>query len=126
MRAMPEIIKETARKLRKNLTQAESYLWENIRKWKILWKQFQKQKPIFVYEEDSWLPRYIIADFYCSENKLIIELDWSVHSNKEVLELDKHKEMLLKNIWYKVIRFTNDEVLNNLEETFQTIKKQLE
>ena len=126
MRVMPEIIKETARKLRKNLTQAESYLWENIRKWKILWKQFQKQKPIFVYEEDSWLPRYIIADFYCSENKLIIELDWSVHSNKEVLELDKHKEMLLKNIWYKVIRFTNDEVLNNLEETFQTIKKQLE
>ena len=126
MGAMPETIKETARKLRKNLTQAESYLWENIRKWKILWKQFQKQKPIFVYEEDSWLPRYIIADFYCSENKLIIELDWSVHSNKEVLELDKHKEMLLKNIWYKVIRFTNDEVFNNLEETFQTIKKQLE
>ena len=126
MRAMPEIIKETARKLRKNLTQAESYLWENIRKWKILWKQFQKQKPIFVYEEDSWLPRYIIADFYCSENKLIIELDWSIHNNKEVLELDKHKEMLLKNIWYKVIRFTNDEVLNNLEETFQSIKKQLE
>ncbi|MFC1798121.1 DUF559 domain-containing protein [Patescibacteria group bacterium] len=50
---MPEIIKITARNLRKNMTPAEIELWEYIRKGKILNKQFQKQKPIFVYEENS-------------------------------------------------------------------------
>jgi len=60
---VPEIIKESARNLRKNMTDSEKILWENIRRWKIAWKIFLKQKPIFVYKEYNWFKRYIIVDF---------------------------------------------------------------
>ena len=123
---MPDIIKITARNLRKNMTPPEIELWEYIRKWKILNKQFQKQKPIFVYEESSWLPRYIIADFYCPENKLIIELDWSIHEVEEVLILDKYKEELLREAWYCVVRFGNEEVFGNIEKVLDRIREKLE
>ncbi len=125
MRAMPEIIKINARNLRKNMTEAEKRLWEYIKRWKILWKQFQKQKPIFVYEENVWFPRYIIADFYCSEHKLIIELDWSIHEIQEVLLLDNHKEKLLKKKWYNVIRFKNEDVFGNIDFILNEIKMKL-
>jgi len=123
---MPEIIKVTARNLRKNMTLTENHLWEYIRKWKVLNRQFQKQKPIFVYEENSWLPRYIIADFYCPENKLIIELDWNVHEVQEVLVLDKYKEKILKKAWYNVIRFRNEEVFGDIKWVLEKIKKELQ
>jgi len=45
----PDIIKQAARDLRKNMTPAEKFLWEKIRRWNIQGKQFQKQKPIFLY-----------------------------------------------------------------------------
>jgi very-short-patch-repair endonuclease len=122
---MPEIIKEIARKLRKNMTKSEKVLWENIRRWNLLWKQFQKQKPIYVYTENSWLARYIISDFYCAEQKLIIELDWNIHDLEEVYLLDKFKENLLINKWYKVIRFRNEEVFENLDLVLERIKKEL-
>ena len=123
---MPDIIKITARNLRKNMTPAEIELWKYIRKWKILNKQIQKQKPIFVYEEDSWLPRYIIADFYCADKKLIIELDWSIHEIEEVLILDRYKEKLLKNAWYSVVRFRNEEIFGDIDSVLERIKEKLE
>ncbi len=126
MKAMPEIIKINARNLRKNMTEAEKKLWKYIRRWQILKKQFLKQKPVMVYKENSWMPRYIIADFYCPENKLIIELDWSIHNLKEVLLLDKYKQNLLENIWYKVIRFQNKEIFENIDLVLEKIKVELE
>jgi len=102
----PDIIKETARKLRKNMTDSEVILWSFIKWWKI-WVSFLRQKPIYVFTEDSWLDRYIIPDFYCYKNKIILEIDWSIHNLKEVYELDNYKENLLKNMWFKVIRIKN-------------------
>jgi len=119
--AIPDIIKQAARDLRKNMTPAEKALWEKIRRWSILGKQFQKQKPIFVYEEDSWFPRYIIADFICLEHKIIIEVDGSIHDIPEVLLLDRHKEKLLENRWYRVLRFTNKRILNDTKNVLDEI-----
>lgn len=76
MKAIPDIIKEVSRKLRKNMTEAEKVLWEKLRAKRFLWKKFQRQSPIYVFTENSWLDRYIIVDFYFPELKLIIELDW--------------------------------------------------
>ncbi|MDQ7009097.1 MAG: DUF559 domain-containing protein [Candidatus Gracilibacteria bacterium] len=118
----PEIIKETARKLRQNLTPAEKILWEKIRANKIGIK-FYRQKPILVMTENSMLDRYIISDFYSPKNKVVIELDGGVHNIEEVYLLDKHKEELLKNKGYKVIRFRNEEIFENLELVLQKIKK---
>ena len=121
----PDIIIETSRKLRKNMTLAEKELWNVIKNKKILWKVFYRQKPIFVYKEDFWLNRYVIPDFICVTEKLIIELDWSIHNIKEIYELDKFKEKLLLNLWYKILRFKNEEIFNNINEVLNKIKKSI-
>ena len=92
----PEIIVDTSRKLRINMTRAEKVLWNELKEKKI-WYKFQRQKPLYLYTENSWLDRYIIPDFYCVSEKLIIEIDWNIHEKKEVLLLDKEKEKLIKN-----------------------------
>jgi very-short-patch-repair endonuclease len=97
------------------MTLAEQHLWEYLKSWKLEWRSFLKQKPIFVYQENSWLKRFIIADFVCLEHKLIIEIDWNIHDNHEVLELDKYKQVLLENLWFTIIRFRNEEVLNDTQ-----------
>ena len=119
----PDVIIEVSRKLRKNMTLAEKELWLEISNKKILWKTFYKQKPVFVYKEDFWLNRYVIPDFICMTDKIIIELDWSIHNLKEIYELDKYKEELLKNLWYKILRFKNEEIFNNKKEVLEKISK---
>ena len=124
MPKIPEIIKLTARKLRNNMTWAEKVLWIYINK-KILNVKFLRQKPIFVYTENSWLNRFIISDFYCHSKKLIIEVDWNIHDNPEILKLDLHKEELLKNIWYNIIRIKNDDIFENIDNVIEKIKLKL-
>ncbi len=119
---MNDIIKIACRNLRKNMTKSEVILWNKIKSWKI-WKKFYRQKPIFVFKENSWLDRYIIADFYSPENKLIIEIDWSIHNLKEIYNLDQEKEKLLQNRWFKIIRFKNEEIFNDIEWIIEKIMK---
>ena len=121
---IPEIINITARKLRKNMTKAEIRLWSHIKN-KSLWVKFMRQRPIYVYTENSWLDRFVIPDFYCAEKQIIIELDWWIHWEKEVLELDREKEKLLAEKWIKVIRFKNQEVYENIFQVLQEIKRNL-
>jgi len=117
---IPETIKIASRNLRKNMTEAEKEIWERL-KWKKLWYKFERQKPIYLYTENSWLDRYIIPDFICIELKLIIEIDWNVHNLEEVLELDKEKEKLLKQKWFKILRLTNSEIKENINKSIQKI-----
>jgi len=121
---IPDIFKETARKLRKNMTESEVILWSFIKWWKI-WVSFLRQKPIYVFTEDSWLNRFIIPDFYYHKNKIILEIDWNIHDLKEVWELDLYKENLLNNMWFKVIRIKNKDIKNNINNVIKTIKYNL-
>ena len=118
---VPNIIKDIARKLRKNMTESEIILWSFIRWWKI-WAKFLRQKSICIFTEDSWLNRYIIPDFYCYDKKIILEIDWSIHNLKEVYLLDLHKEKLLENMWFKVIRIKNEDIKNNINNVINIIK----
>jgi very-short-patch-repair endonuclease len=106
------------------MTSSEIKLWKYIKD-KDIWVRFMRQKPIYVYTESSWLDKFIIADFYCREKKLIIEVDGSIHNLKEVLEIDKHKEELLKNLWIKVIRIKNSEIENNINIVINEIRNKL-
>ena len=117
---IPNIIKELSRKLRKNMTYSEEIIWNELRFNKV-WYRFLRQKPIYVFTEYYWLDRFIISDFYCHKLKLIIEIDWSVHNLKEVYELDKYKEELLINLWYKILRFKNEDVINDLSNVMKVI-----
>ena len=121
---IPDIIKDVARKLRKNMTESEVILW-NFIKWGQIWVKFLRQKPVYVFTEDSWLDRYIIPDFYCYKSKIILEIDWSVHNLKEVYQLDLYKENLLINMWFKIVRIKNEDIKNNINNVINTIKKHI-
>jgi len=117
---VPNIIKEASRILRKNMTNSEKIIWNEIRD-KKLWYKFLRQKPIYLYTEDSWLGRYIIPDFCCLDKKIIIEIDWSIHNVKEIYLLDLEKEKLLLSKWFKVIRIKNQEIENNLKSIIKKL-----
>ncbi len=80
---VPHIIKQTAQNLRNQMTQSEILLW-NILKTDEIWVRFNRQKPLYVYTENSWLHRFIIADFYCGARKLIIEVDGWIHNIPDI------------------------------------------
>ncbi len=119
---VPEIIKETARNMRKNMTKSEEILWNALKLRKVKYK-FLRQKPIYLYSEDSWLERYIIADFCSLELKLIIEVDGNIHNQEEIALLDREKEKLLTQKWFRVLRFTNDEITNHLDTVINVISQ---
>lgn len=116
----PEIITTAARKLRKDMTYSEKLIWAQLKACQ-RWIKIYRQKPIFVWRENNWLERYIIADFYFPDKKLIIEIDWSIHDDKRIYQLDRIKESLLKKRWFHIIRFYNDDVNSNLEATIHKI-----
>ena len=122
---IPNIIKQAAHSLRINMTDSEKILWQRLRLNKLQWKRCVRQKPVHVFTEDGWFSRYIIADFLYLQEKIILEIDGSVHSLPEVLLLDKEKEELLKNLWYTVLRFTNKEVSADLKSVIETIEASL-
>ena len=61
-------------------------------------------------------------DFYCASEKLIIELDGEVHNNQTTLEYDQNRTLYLENLGYKVIRFENKMVFDNLPSVIKAIR----
>lgn len=108
----PEL-NDRARQMRKEMTKAEQKLWFQFLK--DLKHNFLRQRIIDNY----------IVDFYCSEFKLVIELDWGTHYINGAQEYDRERTEILEWYWLKVIRFTNDEVYNNFEGVCETIEKYL-
>jgi len=97
--------------LRKNPTHEEMLLWQFL-KVNQLGVRFKRQHPIWLY----------IADFYCHELKLVIEIDGSVHNVKEVIENDIIREDDIKSFGIKVIRFKNHEIRNEIENVIEKVK----
>ena len=97
---------ENARALRHIETEAEKLLWQQLRNKKLNELKFRRQHPIDKY----------IADFYCHEKKLVIELDGEVHNDIETKEKDAGRTCELEQLGITVIRFTNDEVINNIKK----------
>jgi imidazole glycerol-phosphate synthase subunit HisF len=99
-----------AKELRKNMTHAEMVLWNHL-KAGINGLKFRRQHPLGIY----------VADFYCHQIKLIIEVDGSIHNKKEIKEYDSQRENNLIAEGYTVIRFTNYQVLNEIQSVLSTI-----
>jgi 16S rRNA processing protein RimM len=98
---------ENARKLRLNSTEAEKLLWSKIRNKQISNLKFRHQRPIGSY----------IADFCCDDIKLIIEVDGGQHTP----ETDKNRTQFLQSQGYRILRFWNNDVLDNIEGVLTTI-----
>jgi very-short-patch-repair endonuclease len=105
-------LKERARELRNNPTPAESRLWQFIKGKRIMGFDFHRQKPL-----DSY-----IVDFYCYELPLIIEIDSEIHNHDEQIIKDQIRSEILEDYRLTIIRFTNDEVLNNTTEVLHQLK----
>jgi very-short-patch-repair endonuclease len=110
-----ERLKERSRLLRKNMTAAEEYLWSKIRDDAIKCFRFYRQKPIGIY----------IADFYCPKAKLIVEVDGGQHDSSEIVEYDKARSEYLTSLGLRILRFTNREILTNITDVLEKIKKNL-
>jgi len=102
-------IKKHARELRQNMTESENLLWKEIKNRKLSGFKFLRQHPI-IYQGDLTRLNYFIADFYCDEKKVVIELDGPIHeSNKEY---DDFRDSELKNRGINVLRIKNEELIN--------------
>jgi len=106
---------EFARQLRKNPTQTEHELWQHLKGDKLGY-DFHRQKPI----------GYYIADFYCHQLHLVIEVDGITHDDISVQIKDAKKEEYLSGKNISVLRFTDDEVLFEIEKVISTIQKYIE
>jgi cyclase len=99
--------KSTRKTLRQQATKAEQVIWKYIRA-KQLNVKFRRQYNIGTY----------IVDFYCHELKLIIEIDGGIHGDENVQKKDKERQAWLEQHGYTVVRFTNEQVLNETEHVF--------
>jgi very-short-patch-repair endonuclease len=112
--AMP-ILFEFAKKLRDNQTEAEVFLWNHLPIIQIKNLRFKRQHPIL----------YFVADFYCHKAKLIIEVDGGYHNLLEQYEYDKNRDSELEELGLKVLRFTNEEVLFDINTVLKTIEDEI-
>lgn len=96
-----------ANKLRKEMTKAEACLWKYVLRARMLkGYQFRKQRPVLEY----------IADFMCKELSLIIEFDGIAHSHEEIVQKDFIKQARLEAAGFTVLRFDDEDVLQNINQ----------
>ena len=101
-----------AKRLRRELTDAERKLWSVLRDRQLNGAKFRRQQPIGPF----------IADFVCQERRLIIEADGGQHTNSVS---DARRTSFLQSKGYRVLRFWNNEILTNLEGVAQVITSEL-
>ena len=103
------------RHLRANLTSAESRLWTKLRSKQFRALKFRRQHGIGPY----------IVDFFCPAKSLVVEVDGDVHAERSVQKKDKERERYFQSLGLHVIRYNNDDVLNNLDGVLEDLLLQL-
>jgi very-short-patch-repair endonuclease len=99
------------KELRKRQTKQEEKLWWYLKDKRLGFK-FRRQHSVGGY----------ILDFYCKEKRLIIEIDGGIHQTKENSEYDKIRDKFFTELDYKVLRFRNGEVEENIKRVIEKIK----
>jgi very-short-patch-repair endonuclease len=105
-----------ARSLRKNQTPAEQLLWSKLRSHGVSGFKFRRQHPVDVY----------ILDFYCHEVCLAVEIDGGHHAEEENRRMDHRRTAFLNKKGIRVIRFWNNDVLDNLDDVITEIDATLQ
>ena len=106
-----------ANSLRKEMTKAEACLWKYVlRAGKMKGFQFRRQRPVLNY----------VADFMCIELMLVIEVDGITHQFEEVIKNDKIRQVALETAGFAVLRFTDEEVLNNIQAVHSYLEDWIE
>jgi very-short-patch-repair endonuclease len=108
-------LKQLSQELRKNMTDVEKLLWSKLRMKQLKGLMFSRQKPIGGY----------IADFYCHRAKLVIEVDGGQHFSSDTIEYDKIRDEFMRSMGLMVLRFTNTDVMDNIEGVIEVIEQNL-
>jgi very-short-patch-repair endonuclease len=108
-------LKPLARNLRINMTDAEQLIWSKIRKKQIDDFQFYRQKNIGHY----------IVDFYCPKGKLIVEVDGGQHYETAGIKKDRDRDLYLHGLGFTVLRFSDIDVLKNIDGVRERIYEHL-
>ena len=98
-------LKDRRKDLRKNLTSAEATLWKSLQRKQLKGRKFRRQHSVLNF----------IVDFYCPNEKLIVELDGAVHFEFSRQNYDNERTEKLELEGFTIIRFENKEVFENLE-----------
>lgn len=104
-----------ARNLRKNSTIQEKRLWNLLKNRQFYNLKFKRQHPIGDY----------IVDFICKEAKVIIEIDGGQHNELENINYDKVRTEFLNSLGYKVLRFWNNDVYENIEGVLSKLEQEI-
>ena len=107
-------LEQKAKEMRENMTESETVLWEALKS-KHIGDKFRRQHIIGNF----------IADFVCLSKRLVIEVDGGYHTDDTQQGLDEGRAEELKQLGFEVIRFTNEEVLNNLDKVVHQITEKL-
>lgn len=108
------VLSDRRKTLRKNQTPQEEKLWWYLKD-KRMGCKFRRQHSVGGY----------ILDFICKEKKLIIEVDGGIHLKFEAIEYDKVRDNFFKELDYKILRFSNYEIEENIKEVIKKIKSNL-
>ena len=96
---------QTARLLRRNKTIAERHLWSRLRNGQINDAKFRRQHPV----------GYYIVDFLCVEKRLVLEIDGNQHKEEPIVANDLERTRYLESRGFRVLRFWNGDVLNDID-----------
>ena len=102
-----------ARKLRKNSTPQEQKLWNILRNHQFFGYEFRRQYPIGKY----------IVDFICRSKKIIIEIDGGQHNLEENIQNDVERTKFLESLGYRVVRFWNFDIDDNIDGVYLSLTK---
>ena len=108
-------LRQRAREMRNNPTDAERKLWNILRQGELKKHRFLRQKILGNY----------IADFYCSKLQLIIEADGGGHQEQEQKEYDEARTLFFESLGMKVLRFWNNEILQNPSGVYAKILEEI-
>ena len=108
------LMKERARALRSQQTDAEQCLWYYLRAGRFMGIKFKRQKPMGNY----------IVDFVAPSHKLIIELDGGQHAEQQ--EYDRGRDTWLRNQGYTVVRFWNHQVLTETQAVLEAVRQKIQ
>lgn len=107
----PRTARDNARRLRRDLTDAERGIWKELRAHRLHGASFRRQKPIGPY----------IVDFVCETFCLVIEIDGGQHYEPQGIAYDRQRDSYLASKGYRVLRFNNHDVLTNRVGVLETI-----
>jgi len=115
---LKDLIKVSARDLRNNQTEAEKILWSRLRKRAVSGLRFLRQYPI-IFEYDS-CERFFVADFYCHEKKIVVEVDGKIHDQQK--DYDELRDFIMNELGFSVLRIKNEEIYENIDEVVGRIR----